>query len=703
MNADYHGTSEPLLEIIACQVVTYNSERTIHACLQSLNRISVKNRSVIFVLIDNASTDRTREIIEQEREHFDRTLIVHYEDKNLGFSGGHNKALSISREKGASYITLINPDLCLDSDAISHMRNAFDCGYKIGAVCPRLYRTDEDFSVTDPACLTLDSCGMIFESSFRHFDRGSGLPSETAQGRHFPHPEYVSGSSGACVMYSMQCIDDTTLPRETNETIPKDRTEFLDEDFFAYREDAELSLRMKWLGWRIRYEPRAEGFHVRKVLPERRNLLPAEINALGVKNRFLMQIQTLPVLAFLLLCPMILFRNLLVITACLFKERSSLPAFRKLASLFPRTIKKRRWVLSKKRTSLLSFISLFYRGNSADPALALKKEVPLELQIPSLHISIVSYNQSEDILHNLPVLLESLREIPDWHVTITSNAPEDTQFYVLKEHFHHHAGISFHCPDDNLGFARANNAAFESSTAEIYLLLNPDIHCTPEALRTILAATQKYSNIGAISPVLIDEDTRNIQFRYLAKKLPRITTLFQNLFFLDTLLPSNSLSLHDSFQDDPLLLALLEKQSSTLYEIEQAAGACLFIPSGVYKSLGGLDASYYPAWFEDVDFARKLRNAGLVSAIHTGVSVLHKGGTSEHSIGRGRLLKYFYKNMSVYWKQGANNQIRYSLILGLIFLCFFSRRLSVYAGDKISGKSTDSLKQLLYDVRYFFS
>ncbi len=698
-------------ERITCQIVTYNSATTIRACLKSISQLSTSAFEVLCVIVDNASTDQTREIIEEERHLFKGTLEVSYEEFNLGFSGGHNKAISMSRSLGASYITLINPDLSLREDALIHMRNAFKSGYKIGAVCPKLYRTDEAFSQFEPESASIDSSGMVFESSFRHFDRGSGTSAFINKQKRFSHPEYVSGASGACVMFSCECIDTLTFPPGINPDVPPERKEFLDEDFFAYREDAELSLRMKWFGWRTRYEPAAEGYHVRRVLPERRGSLPEKINALGVQNRFLMQIQVLPVLGFLLLCPMILLRNLIVIGACLIREQSSLKAFSTVIKLFPRTLKKRRWILKNKKSSLLSWLSLFYRGESADSALSLREDIfSKDIPLPSLHVSIVSYNQSDDIFKNLPFLLESLRknfgEVPSWKITITNNSPEDTLFTDLKDQFGKESNILFHIPGENLGFAKANNLAFESSTADIYLVLNPDIKMNPEALGKILKIITLYSNIGAISPTLIDEASNKVQFKYLAKRLPRLGSLIHNLFFLDTLLPSNPFVQYETAQDDPILKELLDREENTLYEIEQAAGACLFIPSAHWKALGGFDPIYHPAWFEDVDLAKKIKDAGLVSAIHTGAKVVHEGGTSERSIGRARLLKYFYKNMAHYWK--IHNQSKLpspligALIHTLIFICFSTRRTASYLRSRVSGNSTDSLHKVWEDFRYFF-
>ena len=54
--------------------------------------------------------------------------------------------------------------------------------------------------------------------------------------------------------------------------------EYFDNDFFAYREDADLAWRAQLYGWRCLYTPKAIAYHVRHVLPEKRSALPALIN-----------------------------------------------------------------------------------------------------------------------------------------------------------------------------------------------------------------------------------------------------------------------------------------------------------------------------------------------------------------------------------------------------------------------------------------
>src|SRR4029453_5424828 len=125
---------------------------------------------------------------------------------------------------------------------------------------------------------TLDSTGIVMLRSQRHLDRGADEPDRG----QFDKPEDVFGPSGAAALYRMKALHDVAIEGQ-----------FFDEDFFAYREDADLAWRCRLLGWTSIYVPSAVARHRRRVTPARRGALPALINYPSVKNRFLLRINNM--------------------------------------------------------------------------------------------------------------------------------------------------------------------------------------------------------------------------------------------------------------------------------------------------------------------------------------------------------------------------------------------------------------------------
>src|SRR5207237_5966482 len=174
------------------------------------------------------------------------------------------------------------------------IQNLVDAGNvdpKVGTVCGKLLSILATFDL--PEEQLVDSTGIYFTPMLRHLDRGS---QEVDRG-HYLNFEYVFGATAAAALYRRAMIDDISLDGE-----------FFDQDFFVYREDADVAWRAQLMGWKCLYAPYARGYHVRKVLPGNRRALPPEINMHSVKNRFRMRIKNIS--------PDLYRRHLFSITAC---------------------------------------------------------------------------------------------------------------------------------------------------------------------------------------------------------------------------------------------------------------------------------------------------------------------------------------------------------------------------------------------------
>ena len=91
-------------DLISVTIVTYNSGRFIKRCLESVLEQKYPNLEVI--IIDNASTDGTVDILEQ----FGDQCRIHYNDENIGFAAAQNQAIMLSR---GDWVLTLNPDVLL--------------------------------------------------------------------------------------------------------------------------------------------------------------------------------------------------------------------------------------------------------------------------------------------------------------------------------------------------------------------------------------------------------------------------------------------------------------------------------------------------------------------------------------------------------------------------------------------------------------
>ena len=320
-------------ELVSVTIVTYNSGRFIKRCLESV--LAQKYPLKEIIVIDNASTDGTIDILEQ----FEDNCQVFYNDENVGFAAAQNQA--IERSNGEWVLTL-NPDVLLLPNFIQALVDAGQFDPKIGTVCGKLLTMSPHFEI--PARAIVDSTGIYFNPMLRHLDRGS----QEVDNGHYLNYEYVFGATAAAALYRRGMIEDISLDRE-----------FFDADFFVYREDADVAWRAQLMGWKCLYVPYACGYHVRKVLPGNRRALPPEINMHSVKNRFLMRIKNISGGVYWRNVVSITVRDVVVIACCLLWEQTSLKALWYLARNWKKTFAKRRLIQARRRVDDVYMASWF--------------------------------------------------------------------------------------------------------------------------------------------------------------------------------------------------------------------------------------------------------------------------------------------------------------------------------------------------------
>jgi GT2 family glycosyltransferase len=302
--------------LVSVVIVTWNSAPFLRRCLAAL--AAQTYRQIELIHVDNASDDDSVAIV---RDCATATHII-INDTNRGFSAAVNQAVRIAN---GEFVLLLNPDAYLEPEYVSSLVAALD-GF--GMATGKLLQADSGL---------IDSKGIRMTRSGRHFDIEQGQPDT----RHpTPDTREVFGVSGAAAMYRSTFIRDVTLGGE-----------FLDEDFFAFREDADVAWRGRLFGWRAIYVPEAVAHHVRSVTPEKRRTLSPVINMHGVKNRFLLRLKNEGLYLAIRNAPFELTRDLIVILAMLTIERSSLPALRWLWKNRRRIMEKRRAIQSRRRVS----------------------------------------------------------------------------------------------------------------------------------------------------------------------------------------------------------------------------------------------------------------------------------------------------------------------------------------------------------------
>ena len=204
------------------------------------------------IVIDNASTDGTVDILEQ----FADRCRIYYNEENIGFAAAQNQAIGLSQ---GEWVLTLNPGR--PAAARFHPGAGATPGNmdpKVGTVCGKLLTIRATFDL--PEKQLVDSTGIYFTPMLRHLDRGS----QEVDNGHYLNFEYVFGATAAAALYRRKMIDDISDPGRVF------RSRFLR---LPRRCRRRLARPVDGLALPL-YAARC-GYHVRNVLPGNRRALPA--------------------------------------------------------------------------------------------------------------------------------------------------------------------------------------------------------------------------------------------------------------------------------------------------------------------------------------------------------------------------------------------------------------------------------------------
>lgn len=629
--------SLPDLPRVDVHIVTWGSASTIVPCIRAVldQRGFVPGTNLFLRVSDNASQDGTADLIEAE---FGSRVILVRHVVNLGFCAGQNAGISAAIADGAAYVMLLNPDVRLEPDALIRLLSAMEEDPSAGWATPRLYRADETLTPVDP--LRYDTTGVVMTPALRHFDRAS----EQLDRGEYEQREYVFGASGAAAMLRASFIADAALPERSS------AVQLFDERFFAYREDADLAWRAHWLGWSCLYVPDARGYHVRHVLPERRRSLAPALNAYGVRNRFLMQLNNLSLPLAMSLGIEWIWRNAVVIGGAVLTEPQSRHELWLLLRRLPRALKMRRITLGRKRNTASEVARWFSRTPYAEPALSEHAAVQ---PIRTITAAVVHYNSGP----RTAVLAESLKKEQlelatrgiELRIVVVDNGSADGSLAGLASD----GELTIIDPGANLGFGAAVNRAVRDYPADAVLVLNPDVVIPAGTIGRLAAQLDRFSSLGAVAPVLLNGD-RSAQHGFTTRRFPTVMSTLAELFMLHRVVPRNPWTARYHLRGNQLLSRYLDGETAPVgpvypldrpFVVDQPAGACLLVRGTAFTEVGGFDERFSPAWYEDVDLLLRLRTRGFLAAVLGEARVPHEGGYSLSVIRKARFYEIFYPNM----------------------------------------------------------
>lgn len=206
-------------------IPNWNGEKILRECLDSLLLQSYENTEI--VVVDNGSTDQSREILKKEYPMVRRILLK----RNTGFC----RAVNIGIEKTCSeYVVLLNNDTVAEPDLVKELVKAMEKDemiFSASALLRQAHRTDY-----------VDDAGDFYCAFGWAYARGKDKLCEKYQ-----EETEIFASCGGAAVYRRSILNQIGL---------------FDDAHFAYLEDIDLGYRAKIRGYKNLYVPTAVADHL---------------------------------------------------------------------------------------------------------------------------------------------------------------------------------------------------------------------------------------------------------------------------------------------------------------------------------------------------------------------------------------------------------------------------------------------------------
>jgi GT2 family glycosyltransferase len=237
-------------------------------------------------------------------------------------------------------------------------------------------------------------------------------------------------------------------------------------------------------------------------------------------------------------------------------------------------------------------------------------------------IVVVTYN-SEDVVE------ACLQALSQREVVVVDNASTDRTVERASS-----AGVKVIANPTNRGFAAAVNQGVRATTADLVLIMNPDVRLT-SSLDPLAAACLAHGVAGG----RLTDNGGESQQGFTIRRFPTAAVLALELLGVNRLWPKNPWNLKYRY---------LERDLSVQEQADQPAGAFLMVRRDVWKTLGGMDENFWPIWFEDVDFCRRAALAGFHAQYVPATAAVHSGGHSIKKIDGASRQLYWYDSLLRY-------------------------------------------------------
>lgn len=268
---------------------------------------------------------------------------------------------------------------------------------------------------------------------------------------------------------------------------------------------------------------------------------------------------------------------------------------------------------------------------------------------PTVTVIVVSWNSEAFIqacVRSIPAALGPLAG----EIILVDNASSDGTIAQVRRLAAEISGLTSMLLPQNEGFAQANNRGLRLGRGDYFLLLNPDTQLAAGAIAAMVdcAIQQRAAIVGARHR---HPDGR---LQPSVRRLPTVLALLLIMLKAHRVLP---------WLPPLVRYTARDFDSGKTQSAEQVAGSCLLISRSAYQRLGPLDERFH-LWFEEVDWCRRARDAGLPVWYCAEAEVTHDGAHSFKQVGSLVRQRAFNRSLYCYVRK-HHGMLAAALVLAL--------------------------------------
>ena len=256
------------------------------------------------------------------------------------------------------------------------------------------------------------------------------------------------------------------------------------------------------------------------------------------------------------------------------------------------------------------------------------------------------------VAKHLPSALES--------TVVVDNASDDGTVDAVRASF---PAVSIVARPKNVGFAAAaNDGIRELPGADVVCLLNPDTELLDDGLAAAAAYLGANPDVGVLGARIENGDGT---LQPSCRAFPgHATALFNRHSLVTKLLPRNRWSQR---------YLMTDWAHDEVRDVDWVSGACMLIHRRAIDRVGLLDSNYFFS-IEDVDFCRRVHDAGLRVAYFPMARLRHRvGGSSRHAVYRA--MTAHHRGMWLYYRRHLRTNVALDALTGAAIM----GRLAIHA------------------------